>query len=131
MSLPERIDLGDGFVLERSRVTDAEESVRAVRESPRSPREYMPWATPEQATADAAAQAFRTDRGRVAADPEHFDFIVRRAGERRVLGIVGLDWDRPERFGGGAIEIGYWIHVDWCNRGLATRAARALTNVAL
>ena len=48
-----------------------------------------------------------------------------------MLGIVGLEWANPDRFDGGAIEIGYWIHADWCNRGLATRAARELTRVAL
>ncbi len=130
MSLPEQIDLGDGFVLDRSRVTDAEESARAIHESLEHLARSMPWATPEQATAEAQRERF----ARIEDEwqrTEHFDFLVRRAGEPRVLGIVGLDWDRRERFGGGAIEIGYWIHVDWCNRGLATQAARALADVAL
>lgn len=32
-----------------------------------------------------------------------------------------------DRSGGGAVEIGYWCHVDHLGRGVATRAARALT----
>lgn len=129
MSLPETIDLADGFVLERARVGDAAESARAVRESLEHLARYMPWATPQQATAHAQHARFTRIEDEWQRS-EHFDFIVRRAGERQVLGIVGLGWDRPDRFGGGAIEIGYWIHVDWCNRGLATRAARELTRVA-
>jgi hypothetical protein len=46
MSLPEQIDLGDGFVLDRARVGDAAETARAIHESldhlaltcPRRPR---------------------------------------------------------------------------------------------
>ncbi|MHC4129534.1 MAG: GNAT family N-acetyltransferase [Planctomycetota bacterium] len=45
--------------------------------------------------------------------------------EQRVLGGTGLH----RRIGAGAGEIGYWIHVDHTNRGLATEAAAALTRV--
>ena len=91
MSLPERIDLGDGFVLDRSRVTDADESARAIRESLEHLARYMPWATPEQATAEAQRERFARIEDEWQRS-EHFDFIVRRVGERHVLGIVGLDW---------------------------------------
>jgi hypothetical protein len=106
MSLPERIELADGFVLDRSRVTDAEESVRAIRESLEHLARSMPWATSETATAEVQRTRFARHDDEWERS-ESFDYVVRRAGEHHVLGIVGLDWHRPDRFGGGAIEIGY------------------------
>jgi hypothetical protein len=58
MSLPETIDLGDEFVLERARIGDAEESARTVGASLEHLRPYLPWATPEQATAEAQRERF-------------------------------------------------------------------------
>ena len=43
-----------------------------------------------------------------------------------MLGGTGLHLRR----GRHAREIGYWIHKDWINQGLATEAAAALTKVA-
>jgi len=43
-----------------------------------------------------------------------------------VLGSTGLH----TRVGAGAREIGYWIHQDYINQGLATEATAALTKVA-
>lgn len=129
MSLPETIDLGDGIVLERARPEHAAAIARAVGQSLEHLRPYLAWATPDQAT-----EAKQRERLVAHQDEwqrsDHFGFVVRRAADTAVLGSVGLDWTRPERFGGGAIEIGYWIHVNWCNRGLATRASRELTRVA-
>jgi RimJ/RimL family protein N-acetyltransferase len=44
-----------------------------------------------------------------------------------VIGGCGL----YPRVGPGAVEVGYWIAVGHTSRGLATRAAAALTKVAL
>ena len=39
---------------------------------------------------------------------------------------------RPQpRIGPGAIELGYWVHVDFTGRGYATACARALTQAGL
>jgi RimJ/RimL family protein N-acetyltransferase len=43
-----------------------------------------------------------------------------------VLGGTGFH----DRIGPGGIEIGYWIHVDHINGGLATEVSRALTDAA-
>ena len=43
-----------------------------------------------------------------------------------VLGMIGLH----RRLGPGAIEIGYWTHVDHSGRGYMTAAAQAITRVA-
>ena len=43
-----------------------------------------------------------------------------------MIGGTGLD----PRVGPGALEIGYWIHVDHINKGYASEATAALTRVA-
>ncbi len=35
------------------------------------------------------------------------------------------------RIGPGAVELGYWVHVDFTGRGYATESARALTQAGL
>jgi RimJ/RimL family protein N-acetyltransferase len=42
----------------------------------------------------------------------------------RLIGALGLH----RRIGRGALEIGYWVHVDHVGRGVATASARALTD---
>ncbi len=44
-----------------------------------------------------------------------------------VLGAIGLH----DRLGDHALEIGYWCHVGHTGRGVITRSAEALTDVAL
>src|SRR5690606_13726610 len=46
--------------------------------------------------------------------------------ETRLLGGTGLH----TRIGEGGREIGYWIHSDFINQGLATEVSAALTRVA-
>ena len=47
--------------------------------------------------------------------------------EGAVAGSCGLH----RRLGPSALEIGYWVHPSFTRRGLATTAARALTQAAL
>ena len=129
MRMPETIDLGDGFVLERVTQAHAAELARAVGESLEHLRPWMPWANPSQALAENQRERLAGvedlwDRGR------EFQFVVRRVEEPAVLGAIGLI--STDRWGLGAetIEIGYWIHVDWSGQGLATRSSRALTDTS-
>ena len=48
-------------------------------------------------------------------------------GERELLGGVGL----YRRVGPGGLEIGYWVRSDRSGRGVATEAARLMTDVGL
>ena len=57
---------------------------------------------------------------------QDFVYGVFAPSESRVLGSSGLH----TRAGDQAREIGYWIHVDHINQGLATEVAAALTKVA-
>jgi RimJ/RimL family protein N-acetyltransferase len=57
---------------------------------------------------------------------QDFAYGMFNRAETQVLGGTGLH----TRVGAGAREIGYWIHKDHINQGLATEAAAALTKVA-
>ena len=127
VTVPQVIDLGDGFVLTRARPGDELWIATAVEQSLEHLRPWMAWATPEQTSVDA--QAARLAR---AADDcvrrwRALGYLVRHGRDPRVLGAASLmRRRRSDVVDAPAWEIGYWTHVDWCRRGLATRAARAL-----
>jgi RimJ/RimL family protein N-acetyltransferase len=86
---------------------------------------WMPWADQEPEPVEAKVARLRRFRGEFDLDRDYVYGILDRE-ETRVLGGTGLH----TRLGEGALEIGYWIHADHINRGLATEAAGALTRVA-
>lgn len=86
---------------------------------------WMPWARGEQEDVEAEAQKLRQWRAKFDLDEDYFYGIWNRA-EDAVLGGTGLHTRR----GPDAFEIGYWIHANYINQGLATEAAAALTRVA-
>jgi RimJ/RimL family protein N-acetyltransferase len=127
--VPEVVALGDAFVLTRTRPGDEYWIAAAVEQSIDHLRPWMDWATAEQTSVDAQA----TRLSRVTGDwdrGEEYQYLVRQGRDPRVLGAAGLVRRSGERFGMTAWEIGYWTHADWCRRGLATRAARALADLA-
>jgi RimJ/RimL family protein N-acetyltransferase len=85
----------------------------------------MPWAKDEPQELQEWVKWLRRARGEFDLDRDFVYGILSR-DESRVLGGTGLH----TRVGEGAREIGYWIHQDHINRGLATEAAAALTKVA-
>ncbi|HZT64717.1 MAG TPA: GNAT family N-acetyltransferase [Acidimicrobiales bacterium] len=123
---PERLDAGDGIVLRREQEADAEAIAAAVGESLDHLRPWMPWAQPSEARAEA-------QRERIAASRQAWDegsiftYAVTRQGVAGVVGVFGLH----RRLGPGAIEMGYWVHPRHVNQGVATAAARVLTEAAL
>jgi ribosomal-protein-serine acetyltransferase len=57
---------------------------------------------------------------------DRFEFAIHGL-DRAVLGSASL----LGRIGAGGLEIGYWVHAAHTGQGVATRAAAALTEVAL
>jgi RimJ/RimL family protein N-acetyltransferase len=146
---PERIDAGL-VILRRNRAADAAAVARAVRESIDHLQPWMPWANPGAGSVQAqAARLAEVEAGwQRGTDfvyllvPEDTDGSVagpsgggacsgpeEGAPEEReevVLGMIGLH----RRLGPGAIEIGYWTHVDHSGRGYMSAAAKAITQAA-
>ena len=125
LMLPERIELPDA-VLRPFRTSDADALARAVGESLEHLRPWMPWANNGSAEPDfqrrrLVAVVQQWNRG------DEYQYGLFDPEEARVLGSFGL----MTRRGRSSLEIGYWVHVDATGRGHATRAAAALTDVAL
>jgi RimJ/RimL family protein N-acetyltransferase len=125
MAPTERITLTDA-VLRRLRVDDADAMARAVSESLDHLRPWMAWADNGSATAK-----FQRERLKGVAQQwkrgDEYQYGLFDTSELRIIGAFGL----MTRRGRGTLEIGYWMHVDEVGRGHATKAAAALTNVAL
>lgn len=88
-------------------------------------RPWMPWAQHEPESIQHKIERLRQFRGMFDLGQD-FTYGIFNRDETQVLGGTGLH----TRVGEDAREIGYWIHKDYINRGLATEASAALTKVA-
>lgn len=120
--LPERIE-GQGVLIRRWLVDDAERLSRAVAESQDHLRPWMAWIAGEPKT-------LAERRARIAAWNRDWadgrDFVLGVFVGERVAGGCGLH----RRGGPSTLEIGYWLHPSFTGQGLATTVARLLTDAA-
>ena len=116
---------GGAISLARYRGGETRDLVRAVNESLDHLRPWMPWATTHCTENDLDEFVRRSinewQRG------TNFNYWIREESTGQLVGSVGLHL----RLGPEAIEIGYWVHVDWTGRGYAAAAAQALTTAGL
>jgi RimJ/RimL family protein N-acetyltransferase len=120
---PERIEL-DPFLLRRLTPDDAPVVSAAARASLEHLRPWMPWATPEAVTVEAQRERLMGPAG--AWSPgSGYEYGAFRAGDG-LVGMIGL----LRRIGPGALEIGYWVHVEHTGQGIATACAGAVTTAA-
>lgn len=122
---PARIEAGDGVVLRVLRPDDVPALHAAVVESFDELHRWLPWAgelpPPSQLESFVRDALVAFDAGESFA----YGITTHDAGDR-IVGGCGL---RPaERR--AALEIGYWVHSAWTGRGIATAAARTLTDAA-
>ena len=95
---------------------DAPALSRAIAESREHLRPWMPWAAAEPLDIEA-----RRDWIRQAGDVDGDRIYGMWLGDR-VVGGCGLH----ERIGPAGLEIGYWVHVNFTRRGIATETVRRL-----
>jgi RimJ/RimL family protein N-acetyltransferase len=105
--------------------TDAPLLKTAIDQSLEHLRHWMPWADSEPTDIQAKIDTLRYFRGRFDLNQD-YTYGIFSPDEQRVLGGTGLH-TAP---GPDVREIGYWIHVDFINQGLATEVSAALTRVA-
>ncbi len=104
---------------------DAPLLAASITESLEHLKPWMPWAHYEpQENLQTKIERLRQFRARF---DQNQDFIygIFNPEQTRLLGGTGLH----TRVGDAALEIGYWIHKDFINQGLATESACALTKV--
>jgi len=97
----------------------------AVDESLDHLRPWMPWAEEEPVSMQTRIDRIRRFRANFDLGRE-FIYGIFDPTEKTVFGGTGLHLSIE----GNAREIGYWIHVEHINRGLASEATAALTKVA-
>src|SRR4051794_89051 len=97
----------------------------AVHESLDHLLPWMPWASSEPEDIQVKIERLRTFRGKFDLN-QGLIYGIFNEDQTRVLGGTGLH----TRLESDAREIGYWIHKDFINQGLATEISAALTKVA-
>jgi RimJ/RimL family protein N-acetyltransferase len=122
---PDTVRLPEGERLTRPARGDVPAWVAAVNESREHLEPWMPWArTPASLTSMGTYLRQVHERWE---SGDEFGYLIRPSDGDAVIGGCGLH----ARQGPRALEIGYWVHVAHTGRGLATAAARALTDTAL
>lgn len=121
--LPELITGPGKFVLRRWRHDDAEMLEEAVMDSIEHLRPWMPW---------AADEPLSVMQRRTLIDEWERDWL---GGGDVVMGVfvngsVAGGCGLHHRIGPGGLEIGYWTHSSFLRTGIATSAARLLTDAA-
>jgi len=120
--LPERIE-GQGVLLRRWRISDAEHLGEAITESADHLRPWMAWMADEpQTLAQRRELLARWEREWDEGGDAHYALVA----NERVAGSCGLH----RRLGFDALEIGFWVHAGFVRCGLATEAAALLTAAA-
>jgi RimJ/RimL family protein N-acetyltransferase len=121
--VPERI-LADGLVLRRWRPEDLRARYQAITASFEHLRPWMAWAV-EPPTEQGHLERF--ERAMNWPSDQDYNFGIFDDSEQAVLGMAAVH----DCLGPGAVEIGYWCHVDHVGRGVITKSAHALTRVLL
>lgn len=105
--------------------SDAQMLANSVNESREHLKPWMPWAHTEPEPFDVIADRVTRFRGEFDLG-EDFIYAIFNKDESRLIGGTGLH----TRIGSEQLEIGYWIHKDYINKGLVTESTAALVKVA-
>jgi RimJ/RimL family protein N-acetyltransferase len=122
---PERIE-HPRFVLRCRDEADAPRFREVIDRNLEHLRRFMPWARDEPRPVEELAARIRDAREKFARG-EEWQLGIFSADESRVLGTIGLHRGAAP----GTMEIGFWLCRSAEGRGIATEAARILTDLAL
>ena len=113
------------FVIRPYRIEDAPLLQTAITESLVHLKPYMKWAWEEPETSIEKENRIRTMRGNYDLGSDYTMGIFNKF-ETKLIGSTGFH----NRVGSGALEVGYWTHVDFIRQGICTEVVKALCDVA-
>lgn len=119
---PAPVFVGD-CVVRKYEIADAQALVDAVTESSEHLRPWMPWMKFEPQTVAQREALIKTWSDSWDTCTE---FVMGIFLDDRVVGGTGIHL----RGDVNTVEIGYWVHIDYIGRGIATQVAGALTKLA-
>jgi RimJ/RimL family protein N-acetyltransferase len=119
---PDSLHVGE-YVVRKYEIADAQALVDAVTESFEHLRPWMPWIKFEPQTVAQRKELITTWNE---SWEQRTEFVMGIFLGERVVGGSGIHLRGDEN----TVEIGYWIHVDYIGRGIATQVAGALTKLA-
>lgn len=105
--------------------SDARLLMESVQESVEHLKPWMPWAHDEPLPFEQKLRGVRRFRGKFDLQ-EDYVYGIFNPEETKLIGGTGLH----TRLGDRQLEIGYWIHKDFINKGLVTESTAALVKVA-
>lgn len=104
---------------------DAKLLAESVAESVEHLKPWMPWAHDEPEPFEIKEKRMLSMRGKFDLQQDYVYGIFNK-DETKLLGGTGLH----TRLGDRQLEIGYWLHKDFINKGLITESTAALVKVA-
>ena len=116
---PDVLHLGE-YIVRKYERSDAEALGIAVTESCEHLRPWMPWIKFEPQTVTQRAELIKTWNS---SWEDLTDFVMGIFLDDRVVGGTGLHLRGPAN----TVDIGYWVHVGYTGRGIASRVAQELT----
>ncbi|MEI6299314.1 MAG: GNAT family N-acetyltransferase [Actinomycetota bacterium] len=119
---PGPLQVGE-YVVRKYELSDAQALVDAVTESHEHLEPWMPWIKFEPQSVAEREELIRTWTSSWEACSE---FVMGIFSGDRVVGGTGLHL----RGDVNTVDIGYWVHVDYIGRGIATQVSQALTSEA-
>jgi RimJ/RimL family protein N-acetyltransferase len=105
--------------------SDVRMLAESVGESIEHLRPWLPWVHSEPEPIEEKVQRIRRFRGQFDLGQD-FVYGIFNPENTKLLGGTGLH----TRLGDRQLEIGYWLHKDYVNRGLVTESTAALVKVA-
>ncbi len=120
--VPNTLYVGE-YVVRQYHVSDAQALVDAVTKSCEHLRPWMHWIEFEPQSVHEREDLIDTWKDEW---KNRSNFMMGVFLDSRVVGSVGIHL----RGAANTVEIGYWVHIDYINRGIATKVSQALANEA-
>lgn len=115
----------DRLVVRCYQPSDAKLLAESVTESVEHLKPWMPWAHDEPGPFEKKLEGVKRFRGMFDLN-QNYVYGIFNPDETKLLGSTGLH----PRLGDNELEIGYWIHQGYTNKGLVTESTSALVQVA-